>query len=132
MTYPYILEPTPENLQRYRRERDDITYWHTADFWRYDDDLQDCLADLSDTYTELLFGSDEPDEDRALRQIQLKMGRLIIEEARARGIDPKNLRDQLNAYATILMTPICIWKTSPTGEISYSLNSNLPRPKTPV
>ena len=47
----YLVEPTDENLQRYQREANGTKYWHTADFFRYDKTLEDCLSDLFDAYT---------------------------------------------------------------------------------
>ncbi|MGI0486403.1 hypothetical protein ACN4EK_13265 [Pantanalinema rosaneae CENA516] len=127
----YLVEPTDQNLQRYQREANSISYWHTADFFRYDKTLEDSLSNLFDTYTDLLFESDEDDEDTAIRRVNLKMGRLLIQTARERGIAPKELRDQLNNFATVIWTPICIWRKRPSGEMSYTLMSNLPTAQAP-
>jgi hypothetical protein len=122
----YLVEPTDQNLQRYQRETNGISYWHTADFFRYDKTLKDSLAHLFDTYTEMLFESDAVDEDTAIRRVNFKMGRLLIQAARERGIAPQALRDQLNNFATVIWTPICIWHKNPSGEMSYALMSSLP------
>lgn len=126
MPSQYLVEPTDQNLQRYQRETNGISYWHTADFFRYNQNLEDLLAHLFNTYTDLLFESDEDDEDTAIRRVNFTMGRLLIQTARERGIAPQDLRDQLNNFATIIWTPICIWRKSPSGEVSYALMSNLP------
>jgi hypothetical protein len=56
------------------------------------------LSNLFDTYTDLLFESDDVDEDTALRRVNFKMGRLLIQTARKRGIAPQALRDQLKNW----------------------------------
>lgn len=127
----YLVEPTDQTLQRYQREANGIRYWHTADFFRYDQTLEDLLANLFDTYTDLLFESDEDDEDAVIRRVNFKLGRLLIQTARERGIAPQALRDQLNNFATVIWTPICIWRKSPSGEVSYTLMSNLPTAQAP-
>ncbi|MBD2073038.1 hypothetical protein H6F86_03875 [Phormidium sp. FACHB-592] len=121
-----LIEPTDQNLQRYQRETNGMSYWHTADFFYYDKALEVCLSDLFDTYTDLLFESDDVDEDTVLRRVNFQMGRLLIQTARERGIAPQALRDQLNNFATVIWTPICIWHKNLSGEMSYALMSSLP------
>lgn len=127
----YLVEPTEQNLQRYQRETNGMRYWHTADFFRYDETLEDWLAHLFDTYAELLFESDDVDEDTVIRRATFKIGRLLIQTAREKNIAPQALRNQLNNYATAIWTPICIWHKQPSGEVSYTLMSNLPTRKPP-
>jgi len=39
----FILEPTDENLERFKKVKGTTVYWHTADFFRYDSAIKDEL-----------------------------------------------------------------------------------------
>jgi hypothetical protein len=46
----FIVELTDENLKRYRRVQNGVTYWHTEDFFRFDRNLEDDLSTIFDAY----------------------------------------------------------------------------------
>ncbi len=121
----FVLEPTHENLERYKRVQGEETYWHTADFFLFDPNIKNELSIIFDSYMEAFMESDEEDEDEASRKIAFSLGRMIVKAAREIGVSPKDFRDQFNNYATVIWTPICIWRKENLGEISYSLMSGL-------
>lgn len=122
----FILEPTAENLERYRRVEGEQVYWHTADFFRFDPALEDELAAIFDVYVDAIMESDAEDEDKAVRRITFLIGRRLIKAARKAGISPQDYRDQFNNYATVLWTPICVWKRDESGNgVGHSLRSDL-------
>lgn len=122
----FVLEPTDENLERYKRVNGTNTYWHTADFFQFDRSFEDELSIILDAYIDALKESDEDDEDEAVRKIGFSIGKMLVKAARKAGISPQDYRDQFNNFATVIWTPICIWRKDNSGEISYSLKSNLP------
>ncbi len=121
----FILEPTDENLERLKKTNGGNVYWHTADFFQFDPSIKDELSDIFDAYMDTLMQSDDEDEDAAIRKMGFSIGRMLVEAARESGISPQDYRDQFNNYATVIWTPICIWRKDESGKISYSLRSNL-------
>ena len=125
MTNKFVLEPTDENLERHKRVQGGKVYWHSADFFQFDCSLEKELSVIFDAYMDALMESDEEDEDETERKIGLSLGRMIVKAARRVGISSQDYRDQFNNYATVIWTPICIWRKDNSGKISYSLMSNL-------
>ena len=124
MRKSYILEPTDENLERLKKIKGKEVYWHTADFFQFDSSLENELSVIFDTYMDALMESEE--EDEAIRKIGFSIGRMLVKAARKIEISPEDSRDQFNNFATVIWTPICIWRKDESGKISYSLMSNLP------
>lgn len=121
----FILEPTDENLECLKKVKGREVYWHTVDFLQFDPRLEDELSVIFDAYMDALMESEEDDEDEAIRKIGFSIGRMLVKAARKIGISPQDYRDQFNNYATVISTPICIWRKNESGEMSYSLMSNL-------
>ena len=121
-----ILEPNDENLERLKKVKGKEIYWHSADFFQFDPSLENELSVIFDTYMDALMESEEEDEDEAIRKIGFSIGRMLVKAARKIGISPEDCRNQFNNYATVIWTPICMWRKDESGEISYSLMSNLP------
>lgn len=124
MINKFFLEPTDENLERLRKGKGKEVYWHTADFFLYDPNLADELSIILDAYMEELMES-EDDEDEAIRKIGFSTGRMLVKAAKKIGISSQDYRDQFNNFATVIWTPICIWRKDESGKISHSLMSNL-------
>lgn len=118
----FILEPTDENLERCKKVQGIKTYWHTIDFFQFDKNLEDELSIIFDAYMDALMQSDE---DEAVRKISFSIGRMLIKAARKVDVSPQDYRDQFNNYATVISTPICIWRKDKLGEFSYSLKNSL-------
>ncbi len=125
MINKFCLEPTDENLERLKKGKGKEVYWHTADFYLFDPNLADELSIILDAYMEKLMESEEEDEDEAIHKIGLSTGRMIVKAAKKIGISSQDYRDQFNNFATVIWTPICIWRKDESGKISYSLRSNL-------
>ena len=121
----FILEPTNENLERLKKVQGRESYWHTADFFQFDPSLKDELSIIFDAYMDALMESEAENEDEAIRKIGFSIGRMLVKAARKIGISPQDYRDQFNNCATVIWTPICIWRKNESGEMSYSLMSNL-------
>jgi hypothetical protein len=121
----FIVEPTAENLERYKRVQGEKVYWHTADFFWFDPSLEDELAAIFDAYMDALMESEEDDDDEAIRKLIFPIGRLLIKAAQKAGISPQDYRDQFNNYATVIWTPICIWYKDESGHVRHTLKSNL-------
>ncbi|AFZ54689.1 hypothetical protein WEU38_14070 [Cyanobacterium aponinum AL20118] len=49
----FILEPTDENLERFKKVKGTAVYWHTADFFRYDSAIEDELSVIFDAYSDV-------------------------------------------------------------------------------
>ncbi len=126
MKSQYLVEPTNENLELYQRVNSGIVYWHTSDFFLYDEALESYFSDIFDVYMDALIESEEDDDERFTRRISFKIGRLIVKAAKEVGISPKDFRDQFANYTTVIWTPICIWRKDSLGKVGYSLMSNLP------
>ena len=121
----FFLEPTDENLECHKKVQSGKFYWHTADFFQFEHSIEDELSVIFDVYMDALMESDQEDEDEAIRKIGFSIARMLVKVARKAGISPQDCRDQFNNYATVISTPICIWRKNKSGEISYSLMSNL-------
>ena len=121
----FILDPTDENLERLKKFNGREIYWHTADFFQFDPSLEDELSAIFHVYMDALMESEEENEDEAIRKIDFSIGRMLVNAARKIGISPQDYRDQFNNYTTVIWTPICIWRKDESGEMSYSLMSNL-------
>ena len=122
-----ILEPTAQNIEGYKKVQNNEVYWLTADFFLFDRRLEEELSVIFDAYVEAVMEDDKEDEDEELRRIGFSIGRRIVKAARKAGLSPQDYRDHFNNYATVIFTPICIWQKGESGEIRYSLMSNLPK-----
>jgi len=120
----FVLEPTDENLERLKKTKGREVYWHTADFFQFDPAIEDELSVIFDAYMDALMESEDDEENAALK-IGFSIGRMLVKSARRIGISSQDYRDQFNNYATVIFTPICIWRKDKSGEISYSLKSSL-------
>jgi len=49
----YITEPTTSNLELYKKTKGGISYWHTKDFFKFDEKIVDKLDYLLDVYMNL-------------------------------------------------------------------------------
>ena len=124
MINKFVLEPTDENLERYKITKNDKIYWHTADFFKYEPKLENELSDIFDVYMDAIMDTeDEEDEDEVIRKMGFSIAKIIVKIAKRLNISSKDLRDQFNNYATVIWTPICVWKKDDSGKISYSLVS---------
>ncbi|MBD2261113.1 hypothetical protein [Pseudanabaena sp. FACHB-2040] len=132
MDSQYMLEPTDENLERYQREANGVRYWHTADFFLYDKPLEIFLSNLLDIYNDLLFNSDDVDEETEMRRFSFKFGRPLIQQARELGIAPRDLGEQFDNYATVIWLPVCIWQKDAFGKMGYTLMNNIPTTKATI
>lgn len=121
----FIVEPTDENLKRYRRVQNGVTYWHTADFFQFNKNLEDDLSTIFEAYMDALMESDEEDEEKIIRKMGFSIGRLIVKAAKKAGISPNEYRDQFENYVKVIWTPICIWQKNESGAVNYSLMSSL-------
>ena len=126
MTNKFVLEPTNENLERYKKLKDGKVYWQTADFFKYDPELENILSKILDVYMDAMMDDDgEDDEDRVERRIAYSIAKMIVIEARKLNISSKDLRKQFDNFATVIWTPICVWKKDDSGKINYLLISGL-------
>ena len=124
MINKFVLEPTDENLERYKIIKNGKIYCHTADFFKYEPKLENELSDIFDVYMDAIIDTeDEDDEDEVNRKIGFSIARMIVKTAKRLNISSKDLRDQFNNYATVIWTPICVWKKDDSGKINYSLIS---------
>lgn len=121
----YITEPTTSNLELYKKTKCDISYWHTKDFFKFDEKIVDKLDYLLDVYMDALTDSESENEENDIFKIEFKLGRLIVKTAQELDIEPRDLKDQLNNYASVIWTPICIWKKDESGTVKYTLCSGL-------
>lgn len=123
----FQVEPTDENLERFKQVQGDVIYWHTKDFWTFDESLRGDLGYILNFATDALFDEDldEP-EEVAERRLAFATGRLIVQTAKEIGMSPRDFRDQFNNFTTVIWTPICIWYKDEAGEMKYQLRSNLP------
>ena len=119
----FVLEPTDENLERHKRVNGTNTYWHTADFFQFNDSFKDELDLILDAYIDAIRESEEEDEDEIVRKIGFSIGKMLVKAARKAGISPQDYRDQFNNYASVIWTPICIWRKDNSGKIDYTLMS---------
>lgn len=125
----FFLEPTDENLKRFRRVDGDTAYWRTIDFFLFDPDLEDGFFSILEYEMDATEANNTHDKE-AERKHKFSLGRMIIRAARAAGISPNDYRIQYSHYATVIWTPICIWRKDESGAIHYSLMNNLPRKRT--
>ena len=121
----FVLEPTDENLERHKRIKNGNIYWHTADFYKYDPKLEDELSEIFDAYMDAIMNDEGEDEDAELRRIGYSIGKMIVLTARRLKISPKDLRDWFDNFATVVWTPICVWKKDNSGKLSPSLMSGI-------
>ena len=121
----FVLEPTDENLEHLKKVKGRQTYWHTTDFFQFDHSLENELSEIFDVYIDALMDSDEENEDEAIRKVGFLIGRMIVKAAQKAGISSQDYRDQFNNYATVILTPICIWYKDSLGNLHYSLMDNL-------
>ncbi|MDV3001172.1 MAG: hypothetical protein N5P05_002778 [Chroococcopsis gigantea SAG 12.99] len=122
----YIVDPNDENLKRLQRFNGGEVYWHTEDFFRFDSDLTDELDAIFEVYMDAFKESEGDDDEVAERRVGFLTAKKIVETARRLGISPRNLRDQFDNFATVVFTPICLWRRDEPGVIHRSLMSNLP------
>ena len=122
----FIVEPTNENLERYKKLKDGKAYWQTADFFKYDPELEKILSEILDVYMDAMMNEEkDDDEDRVERRIAYSIAKMIVIKARKLNISSKDLRDRFDNFATVIWTPICVWNKDDFGKINYSLTSGL-------
>ena len=62
----FVVEPTDENLELYKRVKGSKSYWHTADFFQFNHNLKNEMSVIFDAYMDVLMESDEEDENEAI------------------------------------------------------------------
>ncbi|MGB0560549.1 MAG: hypothetical protein ACPGVO_01940 [Spirulinaceae cyanobacterium] len=114
----FVLEPNEENLERLKRNENGKVYWHTMDFFHFDSKIEDDLSDILIAYVDV---ESEEDEEK----LELLIERMLGQLADRIGVSMQDCRSQLDNYARVVLTPICIWWRDETGKMRYSLKSKL-------
>ena len=107
------IKPTREKLNSLKHTKNGLTYWHTADFFPFDDELGDSLSDTG------LALMDVEEEQR------FTQGKIIVKAAREAGISAQEYLEQLSNFELVMLTPICVWQEDENGNFKYSLGSSL-------
>lgn len=121
----FTLEPTDENLERFKRFQDGKAYWHTADFFHFDCKLSNELSIIFDVYIDKMMESVDDNDEVIIHKIEFSIARMLVKAARETGISPQDYRDQFNNYAMVVWTPICIWYKDESGNIRHCFRNNL-------
>ena len=62
----FVVEPTDENLELYKRVKGSKSYWHTTNFFQFNHNLENEMSVIFDAYMDVLMESDEEDENEAI------------------------------------------------------------------